>query len=56
MIDDVIREMIVKGSSSEQIEDYAVRNLGMKTLRQEAMEKAKNGLTTLEEVLRITTE
>lgn len=56
MIDDIVREMIVKGSSSEQIEDYAVRNLGMKTLRQEAMEKAKNGLTTLEEVLRITTE
>ena len=56
MIDDTIREMIVKGSSSEQIEDYAVRNLGMKTLRQDALEKAQNGLTTLEEVLRITAE
>lgn len=56
MIDDTVREMIVKGSSNEQIEDYAVRNLGMKTLRHEALEKAKNGLTTLEEVLRITTE
>ena len=56
MFDDIIREMIVKGSTSEQIENYAVNKLGMKTLRQEAMEKAEQGLTTLDEVLRITTE
>jgi type IV pilus assembly protein PilB len=56
MIDDIIREMIVKGSTSDQIEEYAVSKLGMKTLRQDALEKAQGGLTPLEEVLRITVE
>lgn len=56
MIDDIIREMIVKGSTSDQIEEYAVSKLGMKTLRQDALEKAQEGLTPLEEVLRITVE
>ncbi|HBU08976.1 MAG TPA: type II secretion system protein GspE, partial [Candidatus Omnitrophica bacterium] len=37
MIDDIIKEMVVKGSSAQQIEDYAVSKLGMKTLRQEAI-------------------
>ena len=56
MIDDIIKEMVVKGSSSQQIEDYAVSAQGMKTLRQEAIEKAKEGLTTLAEVMRVTAE
>src|SRR3989339_131006 len=54
MIDDIIKEMVVKGSSAQQIEDYAVSKLGMKTLRQEAIGKAKEGLTTLAEVVRVT--
>ena len=56
MIDDIIKEMVVKGSSAQQIEDYAVSKLGMKTLRQEAIGKAKEGLTTLAEVARVTAE
>ena len=56
MIDDIIKEMVVKGSSAQQIEDYAVSKLGMKTLRQEAIDKAKEGLTTLAEVVRVTAE
>lgn len=56
MIDDIIKEMIVKGSAIDEIEGYAVSKLGMKTLRQEALEKAENGLTSLEEALRITAE
>lgn len=56
MIDDTMKDMIVKGESSDQIQDYAVKKLGMRTLRQEALEKAQGGFTTLEEVLRITTE
>lgn len=55
MLDDAIREMIVKGATSDQIEAYAVKSLNMKMLRQEALEMAQKGLTTLEEVLRITT-
>lgn len=56
MIDDLIREMIVKGSSSDEIEAYAIGSLNMRTLRQEALENAQKGFTTLEEVLRVTTQ
>ena len=56
MIDDIIKEMIVKGASADEIEGYAISKLGMKTLRQEALEKARAGSTTLEEAVRITTE
>jgi type IV pilus assembly protein PilB len=54
-IDDHIRGMIVKRASADEIERYA-RSKGMKLLRENALEKFKLGMTTLEEVLRITTE
>ncbi len=56
MIDDSIREMIVKGHSSDEIKDFVVKEKGMSTLWDDAVKKFKLGLTTLEEVLRITTE
>ena len=55
LIDDAIRDLIIKGKSSDEIKKYAVAN-GMKTLRENAFKKALSGLTTIEEVLRITTE
>lgn len=55
LIDDTIRDMVIKGSSSDEIREYAVSH-GMKTLRDNAFKKALAGLTTIEEVLRITTE
>ena len=55
LIDDTIRDMVVKGKSSDEIREYAVSH-GMKTLRQNAFQKALTGLTTIEEVLRITTD
>ncbi len=54
-MDDTIREMIIKGASSSQIKDYA-RSCGMKTLRENGLEKFIKGETTLEEILRMTTE
>ncbi len=54
-IDDTIRELIIKGASSNQIKDYA-RTQGMKTLRENGLEKFAQGQTTLEEVLRMTAE
>ncbi len=54
-IDDTIREMIVKGAPSNQIKEYA-RSQGMKTLRENGLEKFRQGETTLEEVLRMTAE
>lgn len=44
---------ITRQASSDEIRDLAVRN-GMTTLRQSAIEKIQQGLTTPEEVLRVT--
>jgi type IV pilus assembly protein PilB len=55
LIDDAIRDMIIKRVPSDQIKDYAVKH-GMKTLRENTLRKFIDGETTLEEVLRITTE
>lgn len=56
LIDDVIREMIIRRKSIDEIRDYAVKKLGMKTLRDDAFLKVKEELTTLDEAIRITTE
>lgn len=54
-IDDKIREMIIDNASVDDIRKYAVSK-GMKALREDGMEKYKQGLTTLEEVTRVTAE
>ena len=56
LIDDTIREMIIRRKSLDEIKEYAVGECGMKTLRDDAFIKVKQGQTTLEEALRITTE
>ncbi len=48
-----IRHMVMENRSSEEIGTVAIRN-GMKTLRQDGIAKALAGLTTPEEVLRVT--
>ncbi|MFC1621014.1 GspE/PulE family protein [Candidatus Omnitrophota bacterium] len=54
-IDDKMREMIIEKASTDDIRDYAISK-GMKTLRDDAMEKYEDGITTMEEVSRITSE
>jgi type IV pilus assembly protein PilB len=56
LIDDTIREMIIRKRSIDEIRQYAVEKRGMKTLRDDAFLKVQAELTTLEEALRITTE
>ena len=56
MIDDSLRDMIIKRSSSSQIKDFAVKEKGMLTLRDDAMLKVVEGITTLEEAIQATTE
>jgi general secretion pathway protein E len=51
--DDEIRKMIVANESSNIIANYA-RHHGMKTLREDGVEKILEGTTTLDEVLRVT--
>jgi type II secretion system protein E len=48
-----IREMILARASSQQIKQKAIA-AGMRTLRQDGLQKVLRGLTTLSEVLRVT--
>ncbi|NMC20395.1 MAG: Flp pilus assembly complex ATPase component TadA [Thermogutta sp.] len=52
-ITDEIRELIHRGASTEELRDAAVR-AGMRTLRQDGLDKVFEGLTTVEEVVRET--
>jgi type IV pilus assembly protein PilB len=52
-VDMDIQDMILKKASSDDIRDMAVKK-GMRTLRQSAIEKMLAGLTTPEEVARVT--
>lgn len=54
-INDEIRDMILKKVPSHLIQQKAV-TLGMKTLREAGLDKVKQAVTTLEEVLRVTQE
>lgn len=55
-IDDVVRDMIIRGASSDEIKKYAVDKQGMLTLWEDAMRKFIAGMTTYEEVMRITSD
>lgn len=55
LIDDAIRDMVIRKATSDEIKAYAVKH-GMKTLYEDAMEKFFSGQTTLEEVLSVTSE
>jgi type IV pilus assembly protein PilB len=56
LINDVLREMIIKKKSIDEIKAFAIEKCGMKTLRDDGFVKVRDGLTTIEEALRITTE
>jgi len=56
LVDDQIRELIVSRAQSWEIKDYAVKKLGMIPLRDDGLRKAAMGITTLDEVLKATTE
>ena len=56
MIDDHIRQLITRKGSLDEVKEYAIKKKGMKTLRDDALIKVKDGMTTLDEALRITTE
>ena len=48
-----IREMILKGASAMELKREAVK-LGMSTLRMSALQKVRQGLTTVDETIRVT--
>ncbi|MBN2053359.1 type II secretion system ATPase GspE [bacterium] len=53
LVDDRVREMILQRASSTEIRKVG-RTMGMRTLRDDGWRKVKKGLTTIEEVLRVT--
>ncbi|MBU0759947.1 MAG: Flp pilus assembly complex ATPase component TadA [Candidatus Omnitrophica bacterium] len=55
IMDDELREMVIQGSSALAIREKACEK-GMKLLRQDGLEKVLAGLTTWEEVSRVTEE
>lgn len=52
VLDDEIKSLIVTKASSNVINELALKN-GMKTLKDSGMEKVLQGITTIEEVLRV---
>ena len=50
-INDEIKELILNGASTAELKREAMRH-GMKTLRQSGITKLKEGITTIEEILR----
>ncbi|MDD5282488.1 MAG: type II secretion system protein GspE, partial [Candidatus Omnitrophica bacterium] len=53
VINEVIRKMVEEKNSADAIKNKAIE-LGMKTLREDGLEKARLGVTTIEEILRVT--
>lgn len=53
VIDDLIRQLILKNASGDDIAKQAVKN-GMMTLKMVGLEKVKQGLSNLEEILSVT--
>ncbi len=52
-MDEGIKNLIIQGSDAPEIKREAVKN-GMRTLRQSALRKLAEGVTTFEEVVRVT--
>ena len=52
-ISEEVRDLVLNGASASEIKRCAV-GLGMKTLRQSAISKLKEGVTTVAEVVRVT--
>ncbi|MDP2981032.1 MAG: ATPase, T2SS/T4P/T4SS family [Candidatus Omnitrophota bacterium] len=55
VVNEEIRDMVLNGTSSDQIKKKALES-GMHTLRMDGWEKIKRGLTTIDEVIRVTKE
>jgi type IV pilus assembly protein PilB len=54
-VKDELKELILQGASAVELKKEAIR-LGMATLRQSGLAKMRDGVTSLEEILRVTFE
>ena len=53
IVDDNLKRLVLKTSDATQINELAIKQ-GMITLRQDGIQKVMAGITTTEEVLRVT--
>ena len=53
VVNDYVKEIILQGGTTFEIKEAAIQG-GMKSLRMSGLEKIKEGMTTIEEVLRVT--
>jgi type IV pilus assembly protein PilB len=53
VVNDHVKEIILQGGTTFEIKEAAIQG-GMKSLRMSGLEKIKEGMTTIEEVLRVT--
>ena len=56
VINEDVRSLIVRKAPTGEIRRHAIEALGMVTLREDGWAKAKLGITTIDEVLRVTQE
>ncbi|MEG1428046.1 MAG: ATPase, T2SS/T4P/T4SS family, partial [Oscillospiraceae bacterium] len=52
-VDKGMRELINRGASVAEIADYAIQKQGMKTLKQAAVSLVAEGVTTMEELIKV---
>ena len=53
-VDEAIQKMVATQETTDRIKKYAVAELGFRTLRDEGILRIRQGLTTPEEVMRVT--
>ncbi|MFA7115221.1 MAG: GspE/PulE family protein [Candidatus Omnitrophota bacterium] len=56
LLDDTIKQMVVENKSEQEIEQYAKEKKGFQNLRMDGYLKCLEGITAIEEVIRVTTE
>jgi type II secretory ATPase GspE/PulE/Tfp pilus assembly ATPase PilB-like protein len=54
MVNEGVRQLILKRSSADIIKNHAVSQDGMRTLREDGWRKVREGATSVAEVLRVT--
>lgn len=52
-LDRTVKQMVTKGTSVDEIKDYAIRELGMSTLKQSALALVEQGVTTMSELVKV---
>jgi type II secretory ATPase GspE/PulE/Tfp pilus assembly ATPase PilB-like protein len=53
LVDEILRKTILNNTEADAIANIAIQN-GMRTLREAGLDRVKSGLTTIEEILRVT--